>query len=227
MPPSSPASLLLPQCSCTPVPPCSSTSVLRCFRAPGTPVLPVLPVPPVLLCSCTTVSRIGFPAHETTSAGTPVSRTSLSAHETTLAGTPVSIWSYPCARGRLVGQLFSGRALTLGGKMVTEPRSCSSCSTELKASARDREASLRCSIISSRFVQRARSAIANERIIARTDCSFPPHNVVDIDSIAFWMMSIDAIGSFQTLMSVLNFNWPSPSCSTSKILFIITYCLVV
>ena len=68
--------------------------------------------------------------------------------------------------------------------MVTEPRSCSSCSTELKASARDREASLRCSIISSRFVQRARSAIANERIIARTDCSFPPHNVVDIDSIA-------------------------------------------
>ena len=166
-------------------------------------------------------------AHEATSAGTPVSRTSLSAHETTLASTPVSIWSYPCARGRLVGQLFSGRALTLGGKMVTEPRSCSSCSAELKASARDREASLRCSITSSRFVQRARSAIANERIIARTDCSFPPHSVVDIDSIAFWMMSIDAIGSFQTLMSVLNFNWPSPSCSTSKILFIITYCLVV
>ena len=157
-----------------PVLPCSWYS-----RTPGTPVLPVLP------CSCTTVRRIGFPAHETTSAVTPVSRTSLSAHETTSAGTtvsrtslfahettsagtPVSIWSYPCARGRLAGQLFSGRALTLGGKMVTEPRSCSSCSTELKASARDREASLRCSIISSRFVQRARSAIANERIIARS-----------------------------------------------------------
>ena len=101
------------------------------------------------------VRRPRPPAHETTLAGTPVSRTSLSAHETTSAGTPVSIWSYPCARGRLAGQLFSGRALTLGGKMVTEPRSCSSCSTELKASARDHEASLRCSIISSRFVQRA------------------------------------------------------------------------
>ncbi|MEF2599168.1 MAG: hypothetical protein UIV44_08555, partial [Bacteroidales bacterium] len=106
------------------------------------------------------------------------------AHETTLASHPVSNWGYPCSLENMAGQLFSGRALTLGGKMVTKPRSCSSCSTELKASARDHEASLRCSIISSRFVQRARSAIANERIIARTDCSFPPHNVVDIDSIA-------------------------------------------
>ena len=64
-----------------PVRPCLRTPVLPCSRAS---------VLPVLLCSCTTVSRIGFPAHETTSAGTPVSRTSLSAHETTSAGTPVS-----------------------------------------------------------------------------------------------------------------------------------------
>ena len=146
------------------------------------------------------VRRPHPPAHEATLAESRA-QTAPSAHEATSAGTPVSNWGYPCSLENMVGQLFSGHTLTLGGKMVTEPRSCSSCSTELKASARDPEASLRCSIISSRFVQRARSAIANERIIARTDCSFPPHNVVDIDSIAFWMMSIDAIGSFQTFLT--------------------------
>jgi|GEM_PF-5059950 len=74
-------------CLRAPAPPCFRTSVLLVLpysRYSRTPVLPVL------LCSCTTVRRIGFPAHETTSAGTPVSRTSLSAHETTSASTPVS-----------------------------------------------------------------------------------------------------------------------------------------
>ena len=89
------------------------------------------------------VRRPNPPAHETTSAGYPVRRPRPPAHEATSAGYLVRRSGLPCSRGnlgrlsreqlglslrtgRLAGQLFSGRALTLGGKMVTEPRSCSS-----------------------------------------------------------------------------------------------------
>ena len=72
------------------------------------------------------VSKPRPPAHETTLASYPVSKPRPPAHETTLASYPVSNWGYPCSLENMAGQLFSGRALTLGGNMVTEPRSRSS-----------------------------------------------------------------------------------------------------
>lgn len=72
------------------------------------------------------VRRPHPPAHETTLARYPVRRPNPPAHEATLAGSLVSNWGYPCSLENMVGQLFSGRALTLGGNMVTEPRSRSS-----------------------------------------------------------------------------------------------------
>ena len=72
------------------------------------------------------VRRPNPPAHKTTLASYPVRRPNPLAHETTLASYPVSNWGYPCSLENMAGQLFSGRALTLGGNMVTEPRSRSS-----------------------------------------------------------------------------------------------------
>lgn len=72
------------------------------------------------------VRRPTPPAHETTLASYPVRKPRPPAHETTSASYPVSNWGYPCSLENMAGQLFSGRALTLGGNMVTEPRSRSS-----------------------------------------------------------------------------------------------------
>ncbi len=72
------------------------------------------------------VSKPRPPAHETTSAVDLVRKPRPPAHETTLASYPVRNWGYPCSLENMAGQLFSGRALTLGGNMVTEPRSRSS-----------------------------------------------------------------------------------------------------